>query len=180
MQISAPLADFDHPLDMLNACHDRIEDRLRVLERLVDHVGAGGVDEEARQAAANVMRYFDTAGEHHHEDEEQNLFPALRKRAAQDEALMALLDRLAADHESMRAAWVLLRARLCELTDGDPAALDRELVGWFNALYRSHILLEERELLPAAERLLEPLDQARLGEAMAHRRGVSVETAGGE
>jgi pyridoxamine 5'-phosphate oxidase len=167
-----PGPDYDHPLEMLAACHDRIEERLDVLQRLIAHLAAHGCDDEARQAAANVMRYFDTAGEFHHEDEEINLFPALAARMPNDERLRELVTRLRWEHEIMRALWKSLRAELKPIADGTAADLGSELVEKFSARYRQHIELEEAELLPIAQRAFNAEEQAALGAEMAQRRGV--------
>lgn len=163
-------ADFDHPLEMLAACHDRIEERCDLLERLIGHLRQRGADREAQQAAANVIRYFDTAGENHHEDEEDDLFPRLLARDPQ--AAEALVSRLLAEHRDMRAAWAGLRATLSRIAAGESALLDAGAVERFGTLYRRHIDIEERELLPLAERLLDVNALAATGEAMARRRGV--------
>lgn len=168
--IDSPAPDFDHPFEMLAACHDRIEDRIEVLQRLLIHLPVHGADIEARQAAVNVMRYFDTAGEHHHEDEEANLFPALI--AADKERMQELIGRLLAEHERMRASWQRLRVALVRIAEGASAELDAALVADFGTLYARHIALEESELLPLAERLLGADQQAVLGAQMAQRRGV--------
>ncbi len=79
---SLPVGGFEAPLEMLSACHGRIERQCATLRRLVPHLASHGADEGARTAAANVMRYFDTAAKHHHEDEEKDLFPALIESVA--------------------------------------------------------------------------------------------------
>jgi hemerythrin-like domain-containing protein len=170
--LSTPAPDFDHPLEMLAACHDRIEDRIDVLQRLLDHLPTRGCDEQARQAAANVMRYFDTAGEHHHEDEEADLFPALI--AADPQRTRELVARLRSDHTAMRSLWQGLREQLVPITAGTSTSLDSERVREFSALYEKHIALEESELLPLAEKLLTTAQQAALGAQMAQRRGVRL------
>lgn len=169
-QIGAPAApDFDHPIEMLAACHGRIEDQIDTLDRLLTHVAAYGCDDRARQAAAGVMRYFDTAGEHHHEDEEVDLFPALEAAAG---GAAALTRRLQADHAVMRALWKTLRVQLRAIADGTSAQLDPTLIEAFSRIYRDHIALEERELFPLAERLLDQFAVETLGAHMARRRGV--------
>jgi hypothetical protein len=50
------------------------------VRRLVPHLARHGADGEARAAAANVMRYFDTSALHYHADEEQDLFPRSSRR----------------------------------------------------------------------------------------------------
>ena len=157
---------------MLGACHDRIEERLDVLQRLIRHLAANGCDDEARQAAANVMRYFDTAGAFHHDDEEINLFPALAARLPNDERLRELLTRLRFEHDVMRALWKSLRAELAPIAEGTAADLGPELTEKFSARYRRHIELEEAELLPLAQRTFGSDELAALGAKMAQRRGV--------
>jgi len=173
--IGAPAssADFDHPLEMLSACHDRVKDRIDTLERLVKHLPQHGCDEQARQAATNVMRYFDTAGEHHHDDEERDLFPALERTRAHDGAAAALIARLLDEHVRLKAMWQTLRTELECIAAGAGAALDAAHVERFGALYRQHIDLEERELLPLAAAALAESETAVLGAAMARRRGVT-------
>jgi len=63
-------------------------------------------NEQARTAAANVMRYFDTSAKHHHADEEEDLFPALVESMAASDAvcLRGLIDGLKADHRALETA----------------------------------------------------------------------------
>ena len=69
---SSPAAGPEAPLDMLAACHTRVEKQCQTLLRLQPHLMEHGSDAAAREAASAVMRYFDTAAKHHHEDEEQD------------------------------------------------------------------------------------------------------------
>jgi hypothetical protein len=73
IQIHRAVANFDHPLEMLTACHERIEAQCETLRRLAEHMPRHGCDAQAQQAASNVMRYFDSAVRHHREDDEPNL-----------------------------------------------------------------------------------------------------------
>jgi hemerythrin-like domain-containing protein len=168
---AGPAPDFDHPLEMLAACHDRIEDRCEVLHRLLDHLPKAGCDADARQAASSVMRYFDTAGEHHHEDEEFDRFPLVAAKSG-EAATLLLIEHLRADHARMRALWRELREALRRIADADSSELDPQLVARFTTLYRAHIALEDAEMLPLAARVLEEADHAALGAVMARRRGV--------
>jgi hemerythrin-like domain-containing protein len=165
-------ADFDHPIEMLAACHDRIEERCELLHRLHRHLASGGSDVQAQQAAANVIRYFDTAGENHHRDEEDDLFPRLL--ATDRRACEALIAQLMRDHSEMRGAWGALRQTLSKIAAGEKAPLELEEVEAFTTLYRRHIELEERELLPVAQRILDTSALAAVGQAMAERRGVKT------
>ncbi|MBL8516507.1 MAG: hemerythrin domain-containing protein [Betaproteobacteria bacterium] len=164
---------FDAPVEMLQACHDRIEGQCDTLLRLLPHLAANGADSQAREAAAAVLRYFDTAGENHHQDEEVDLFPALRAHAgARLPEVEALLAVLLADHQRMRDAWMQqVRPALQAITRGE-AALSPAGTQAFVDLYRQHIDRENSELLPLAQAVLGPAVQVELGRHMAARRHV--------
>jgi hemerythrin-like domain-containing protein len=163
-------ADFDHPLEMLAACHDRIQERCDLLHRLGRHVTEVGADEQARQAAANIMRYFDTAAENHHRDEEEDVFPRLLSVDAA--ACERLVVQLRDEHARMRDAWAALRPMLARIAAGEATALDAGQLERFTVLHRNHIALEERELFPLAQRLFDDGALTATGDAMAERRGV--------
>lgn len=165
-------ASFDHPLEMLHACHGKIVQQCNTLQKLAAHLPNNGCDEQAQQAAQGILRYFDTAGKHHHQDEEIDLFPALRTAADfEGETIEGLLARLLAEHHSMLAAWHELRTLLVQLAVGIDAPLPNELIERFVRSHSEHIAIEEAELLPLATRLLDTRQLIRLGMHMAERRG---------
>jgi len=53
---SAPAAGFEVPLEMLAACHQRVQSQCATLLRLVPHMAAHGADRQAQEAATAVMR----------------------------------------------------------------------------------------------------------------------------
>lgn len=162
----------DEPLEMLEACHERIEAQLKTLERLLDYLPRHGADELACQAARNVLRYFELAGPNHHEDEERNLFPTLIARAcpAKRAAVHALVDDLTADHVRMAAALDVVRKQLNRIADDASDELDEAAVRRVANLYRKHIERENGELLPLSRRLLLLADVETLSRAMTERR----------
>ncbi|MDP1592621.1 MAG: hemerythrin domain-containing protein [Gallionella sp.] len=168
--VTAP--SFDHPLEMLRACHGKILRQCDTLQKLAAHLEHKGCDQQVQQAAQGILRYFDTAGQFHHLDEEQDLFPALRAAAGADNlTLDALLERLLAEHVFMLAAWEALHPVLSKLAEGNHAALTADLSGNFIRRYTDHIAIENAELLPLAARLLDPLQMELIGRRMAERRG---------
>lgn len=169
---SAPAVGFEVPLEMLAACHLRVQDQCATLQRLVSHIAAHGSDRPAREAATAVMRYFDTSANHHHEDEERDLFPALLAAAAGSDALCLreLTAALTAEHRELEARWNALRAVLAQVALGQPAQLAQEDVAGFARMYERHIAREETELLPIAQRLLSDAELDRIGLAMRMRR----------
>lgn len=173
---SAPAASFEVPLEMLAACHDRIDQQCATLARLQGHLAAHGADSAARDAAARVMRYFDTAARDHHADEEVDLFPALIESMAGSDAvcLRAMTAALTREHRELEQRWRSLRSVLTQVVAGHPAALASNAVADFIGLYQRHIAHEEAELLPMAQRLLSDAELDRIGRAMRERRGVHI------
>lgn len=170
---SAPAAGLESPLELLSACHDRMERQFATLRRLVPHLAEHGVDEAARTAAENVMRYFDTSAKHHHADEEEDLFPALIESMAGSDAvcLRDMTERLKADHRALEMAWQYVRCVLEKVARGEFARLASDDVEALVGQYEHHIEREEKELLPMAARLLSEDDLNRIASAMRRRRG---------
>lgn len=171
---TAPAAGFEAPLEMLSACHGRVERQCQTLQRLVPHLAANGPDQAARDAAQNVMRYFDTSAPHHHADEEDDLFPALLESAPETELapLRNLIDALCAQHRGLEQAWQELRWKLEGVWLGTMRELDADEVQHLVELYRMHIAREDEALLPAAMRILGTAQLDAVGRAMRARRGI--------
>jgi hemerythrin-like domain-containing protein len=174
---SSPAASTEAPLEMLAACHIRIQRQCATLRRLAAHLAEHGADEQARSAAAGVLRYFDTAAPQHHADEEQNLFPALIESMAGSDpvCLKGMTQGLRDEHRELETAWARLRPRLQAIAAAAPAGDGKSMtadVEAFTALYERHIRFEEDELLPMAARLLSDEELARIGRAMRERRGI--------
>ncbi|TNC95056.1 MAG: hemerythrin HHE cation binding domain-containing protein [Gallionellaceae bacterium] len=167
---SAPT--FDDPLEMLQACHGRIEAQCVTLHRLVDHLATQEHDEQAVQAARAILRYFDTAGQHHHQDEEQDLFPQLL--STQDQTAASIITRLLQEHKTMEAAWQSLRPLLMSIAAAQSKTVDASIARHFIDVYAKHIELENETLLPLAATLLNNEKLRAIGQSMAARRGVSI------
>lgn len=163
--------DFSDPLGLLTACHGRIEAQCSTLLRLVSHLRTHGADEQARQAAQKALKYFNSAGRYHHEDEERNLFPLLQESTIASPEIAALTDELALQHRQMEAAWATLAPVLQEIAAGHvPNCSVGEVIEPFVSLYRNHMAREETYLLPYARSNLRPDQLEILGRSMAARR----------
>lgn len=162
-------AGFDDPLGMLYACHRRIEAKCALMRKLAAHVTQLGADDDAGEAAAQIRKYFNSAGRHHHADEETDLFPML---LALDAGSMELIGHLQSDHRDMEDAWQRLDVELLAIEQRAASQLTSALVDAFIDLYTRHIDLEDRELLTHARRLLKREHIENLGVSMARRRGV--------
>jgi len=170
-----PLPDFSQPLDALRACHQRIRLQCDTLRRLVLHMQEHGCDEQARQAAVAVMRYFETAARLHHEDEEDDLLPRMMSAAtlSRGSRLTRLVADIANEHRQMDRDWTEMRAALQEISAGANIPLNSLNVDHFVKLYHAHIVMEEANVYPLAEMLLGKEDLAEIGAAMAQRRGIA-------
>lgn len=172
---SAPGVGFEAPFEMLGACHERVERMLHLLGKIREHVTTHGADEQARQAARDVMRYFDLAGPLHHQDEELHVFPPLL--AQRDPAVVAVVIRLKQDHREMEGLWARVRAALLGLVDaGDGwlgfSAEDQQRFDAYDALYQRHLLDEDGVVYPAARTVIRGEVLQAMGADMMARRGV--------
>jgi hemerythrin-like domain-containing protein len=165
-----PGPSFNAPLEMLQACHERIMDQCSTLQKLLQHLPAHGCDLQARQAAQAILRYFNTAGQFHHQDEELDLFPRLQ--AVQNADASELIKHLLGEHRAMEMLWQRLDEQLLAIADGSSATLQADLVNDFTQAYALHIGLENTRLFPLAEQLLSARQLLDVGQRMAKRRGV--------
>ncbi|MDO9075187.1 MAG: hemerythrin domain-containing protein [Rubrivivax sp.] len=169
---NSPAAGFDEPFEMLLACHERVQRMLGLLLRLAEHLNRHGADDQARQAARDVMRYFDQAGPAHHEDEERHLFPLLLAQG--DAGTADVVQRLQQDHVAMSRQWQAVRADLAEIEAGRWPPAEAVQPRWqaYAELYAGHIAAEEGQAYPAARALLPAPALRTMGQEMAQRRGV--------
>ena len=172
--LHTPGAGFDEPFELLDACHDRVRRSLDLLQRLRAYLRDKGCDDSARQAARDVLRYFDIAAPLHHQDEELHVFPALL--AAHAEGRVAdLVRQMQRDHVLMAESWAEARQPLEQLAQGalqsfapaHEAALER-----FAGCYADHLRHEDDSLYPAARAVLDAQARPAMGREMAARRGV--------
>jgi pyridoxamine 5'-phosphate oxidase len=177
--MNSPLPDaapgFDRPIAVLKHCHDRIRKQLATLEKLLAHLPGSGADEQAQQAAAAVIKYFDQGAPLHHADEEENLIPMLRAVARDDDAatLQALAPVILEQHHAMDATWTQLREQLSAIAAGTAATLSETTTRQFIDAYTAHMVREESTLAPMAVRLFSPEQMQQLGDAMQARRNAS-------
>lgn len=163
------------PFEMLTTCHERVHRMLRLLARLREHLASHGHDEQAAQAARDVMRYFDLAAPLHHQDEELHVFPVLLTQG--DGVVQSVVRRLQQDHLAMEQAWPQARALLQAVADAGPTAA---WIPWdvaalqtlddFAGRYDEHIRLEEDIVYPAAQAVLDGPTLSAMGEEMQGRR----------
>lgn len=173
---SAPLAGFDQPLQLLKDCHRRIEHFLGVLGAVVDHTGEGPLDDEGRRALEIALWYFHEAAPRHTADEEESLFPRLRRsqHPGADDSMQDMA-RLEDDHRRADAAHQQVH-QLGQrwLSAGRLGPEDREAFGRLlkelSTTYSAHIRLEEERIFEAASRVLTAEELREIGSEMERRR----------
>ena len=99
------LPGFDEPLALLRACHKNILDHCDRLEGLVTHIDTQGIDDEARQAARNIVRYFSSSALLHHRDEEEDLFPRMNRQSIK---IAELIRDLKQQHVKLDQLWEII------------------------------------------------------------------------
>ncbi|WP_414041183.1 hemerythrin domain-containing protein [Acidithiobacillus sp. M4-SHS-6] len=167
MQLFTPAPSFDDPMGLLLACHGRILGHCDTLACLPGHLAEHGADDEARQAATRILRYFHTAAPQHHADEEENLFPWLTTHLDFPEPLHTTLRHLSLQHRNLEALWEDFAKELEEVAVGHGNTLSPDI---FISTHRAHIAIENNEIFPVAARLLSPDILGEIGNAMRTRR----------
>ena len=164
---------------MLLACHERVNRSLELLRRLQAHLREKGPDDDARQAARDVMRYFDVAAPLHHQDEELHVFPPLLQQGqGLDPKLREIVTKLIHDHRAMETHWSAARTTLSWIAEGGaqdwtPLSAEQiEALSRFSALYAGHIADEEGIVYPAAQSSMAPRAIGVMSKDMMRRRDV--------
>ena len=167
--------DFGQPIAVLKHCHDRIRKQLATLQNLLAHLPQHGADDQARQAAQAVLKYFNNAAHLHHEDEEHNLLPMLDATARDADAavLQEMMPRILEQHRQMDADWLIIKSQLDKIATGTDTALSASTVEKFVADYTAHMEQEEQNIAPMAKRIFSPVQMRELGDAMQARRGIA-------
>ncbi len=136
------------------------------------------LNDESRRALETSLRYFREAAPKHTADEEQSLFPRLRRIENPElRAALEKLDVLEKDHrwaEPLHSQVDELGMRY--LSKGSLEQRDskqfRSAVAQLHEMYKHHIEIEDREVFPVAKELLGVEMSRQIAEEMQARRGV--------
>jgi hemerythrin-like domain-containing protein len=163
----------DEAIASFSRSHVHIVDQMERLRVLPMQLAQRGLDDGVRAAAAGIYRFFNDAVLEHHDEEERDLFPALRHSAAAgDEAGLvdSLVARLEREHRELEALWDRVEPALRRLGRGKSATLDEQAIEELTSRYVDHARFEETAVLPLAERMLKSGDRAALALGLAMRR----------
>lgn len=163
---------FAQPIDFMLDEHMR----QRALCGLLDDLAlAGRIETEAVAAAFEFLKSDFGL---HVLDEEEDLFPLLRRRASEDERFMDVLDALSLEHTGLRVTVKRLIAGLEEVSRSKryiASAPDfKKLLQAFSASKRRHLVVENAIVIPLARASLMTTDISVLGRRMAARRAIII------
>lgn len=172
MNISEPNAfklapSFDEPIEMLEACHDKVRHFCHQLSFLPQQLRATGVNAQIRSSIEQIMRYFDIAAPLHHADEEENLFPEILKHCPE---FAPLIERLVGQHLELQHDWLKIREQLIAVHSGKYLALSERRVMNFARRYRLHASDEEEFIFAQARQKIPADILQNLGKIMRERR----------
>ena len=167
-----PDSGFDDPIGMLKDCHRRIESFLGILCVVVDRAQGRPLTDEERDAVKVALQYFRTGGQRHTADEEESLFPRLRKSDAKS---FVEIDRLEDDHHdandlhcSVERLYTLWIESGC-LGPEDLHLLHSQTTR-LKQLYSDHIHVEESIVFARAIQVLDSHAIAAIGTEFRFRR----------
>ena len=123
--------------------------------------------------ARRILNNLTGALPHHRVDEDESVFPRLRRRATPEDEIADLLDRLQGEHVTLRAlAAELMPALACMAEGALPAPEDRVALQRFARTERRHLITENALVLPLARLRLTASDKAAALAEMRARRTV--------
>ncbi len=160
--------DFSDPLGLLKACHDRILSHCDILERVTGELEQSGATLQVAEAASQVHRYFSSAGQLHHQDEEEELFPRLARQSLK---LADRVHRARKDHEELDELWGKLAPLLARPSTIEDIKAFQALSTEYADAQRKHVQYENEELLAIAVHIFGHDELRQIGNAMAERRG---------
>ena len=147
-------SDTDAPIGHFAHCHVGILSQLSRMNELPALLAPAAL---ARKTAEQSIAFFGKGMYVHHQEEEEELFPAVRSSAhAGPERLRVdnLIEQLTAGHRELESLWESLSPALHKVAKGQDTRLDEAALTRLVQQYRAHALLEENEFLPLAETIL--------------------------
>ena len=168
---AADLRLLKKPLEFILADHHRQRALCQALDRLADAAAL------APGLAREVVDFIESDMPIHVIDEEEDLFPLLRRRATPEDNVERVLGLLSREHaEDDRLADIIVEGlrRSCAAGDTELATKLREALRSFAHRQRRHLAVENAIVMPLAEARLTEKDRDGLARRMAARRGIQL------
>jgi iron-sulfur cluster repair protein YtfE (RIC family) len=165
-----PASQLLTPLDFIFAEHFR----QRSLCWLIDQVADAA--ETDKDSVAAALRFLRSDFGLHVIDEEEDLFPLLRRRAEPEDRIADVLGELSEEHAADKQDAEEIVDRFSDAAETERkrrlTRAFRKLLHRFAANERRHLIVENAIVLPLARVRLEIDDLHNLGRRMAARRGI--------
>ena len=161
---------------MLLACHQRIRNFTAIAARIADAKGAAPA--EVANAAEAVHRYYFIALPLHEADENESVYPRLRRNLTdpqERESLQSMVDQHGPIDEVVARLiplWAKLKSAPEQLSALAPEL--RSNATRLQELWREHLALEEEIVFPLIRTRLTPDDLKSIHMEMQQRRGIEA------
>lgn len=157
------------PIELVHSEHLMMREVLDAIDRLVLEPSGRAAD-----TALSIYGFLRDEYLSHHLDEDEELFPLLRKRAEPEDRIDDILDRLEADHETSNDLIHRVLGILKVLVEDEVPLLDEdfETLRFFTASERRHLIVENAIVLPIARARLTKADRDVIYSKMLARRGL--------
>lgn len=169
--------NIENPITDFSGCHDGILEKFTKLKALPELLNQEDTREDAQRSASELRDFFKRVVKPHHDDEELELFRAVRnalkhqpEKAMQGRGHIA---RLVEEHRYLEKNWKGIDKTLKKIANGKTAALDMNALKQFADDYMSHAQFEEQYFLPLAEALMSNTEKAKLGLSL-HIRHIDI------
>ena len=157
------------PLELVHSEHLMMREVLDSIDRLVLEPRWRSPD-----SVLSIYGYLRDEYLSHHSDEDEELFPLLRKRAEAEDRIDEILDRLEVDHATGDGLIHRVLGILKAIVESDAPLLDEdfETLRFFAASERRQLVVENAIVLPIARARLTKADLEKIYKEMLARRGL--------
>jgi hemerythrin-like domain-containing protein len=176
MELYAKVPDFDEPIEALYICHENILARMDRIGALSRALLQGGPQAFAPQIEQwrELLSFVEHTVANHTKDEEEGLFPMLRKHL-EDEVVGCLADHTWAEDTEK---WLREQFEVFTSYPHTPSEVHIEQfarrAGELAGYYREHIEKENRQVFPMAKELLSQEQLKHLGTLMRKHRRIEL------
>lgn len=157
-----------NPLDFIAEDHLRERQICALIDGIANAAGLDTSDVD------NVLSFLGEELGMHLQDEDDGLFPLMRKKCEAEDQIDDVIERLQSDHMKITAVAPKIGQSLQRLLDGQPALNDgdRTMLSEFANDTRRHLIVENAIILPIARARLNAADLDSLRSGMLKRRGL--------
>ncbi len=151
--MTRPTTD-DAPIDTFSRCHEGILSHLDALATLPGLLEPAA---RARRIATETLAFFRRVVYEHHQEEERELFPAVRASAQlglEKQQIEDMIERLTREHRQVETAYERLEPGLKDAARGHDSGLDPQAVAALVTAYTAHARYEEQAFLPMCQTIL--------------------------